>query len=274
MDPQGKVALITGASAGIGREFARQLHAAGASVVLVARRADVLHELMAALNQTRPNSARIVVADLGSEAGIARVRQFIAQDRVDILINNVGRGSFGRFEQLSVADEVRMVRLNIEAGLRLTHEVLPQMKLRRSGAVVFLSSIAGVQPVPYMSTYAATKAFNLFQALGLRYEVAPFGVQVLAVCPGPVATDFFGVARVPGTLTGQRRDDVTVVVRDCIKALRTNRARVYPGPGGRLLGLAQRLVPQPLAIWFTERVLAGVLRAAEQQVRGTEERDG
>lgn len=254
--------VITGASAGIGAEFARQLHAMGASLLLLARREDRLNALCAELNSKRANSARFIVTDLSDSKQLEQTAQSLSTERVDLLINNAGRGSFNYFEKLSVEEELQMVRLNIDAALRLSHAVIPQMKSRKNGAIIYLSSIAGFTPLPYMSTYAATKAFDLFHSLGLRAELAQFGVRVLCVCPGPTATEFGGVARVPGEMTSISRDSAELVVSQSLEALGKNRALIVPGVRSGLLALGARILPLSLTAWLVERALRGSLRAA------------
>jgi short-subunit dehydrogenase len=257
---QGKKILITGASAGIGREFARQLAALGADLILVARREDRLVELKAELQ----GSVRIFKGDLSNEKDLADVAGYIRTSHVDILINNAGRGSFGYFETIPITEEAEMVRLNITAPLTLAHAIIPQLKERKDGGIITLASIAAFQPLPYMSTYAATKAFDLFHTLGLRYELKPFSVRVLAVCPGPVETEFGGVARVPGTWTGTMRDPVETTVSDSIRAYERNKAFIFPGSRAKLMALA-RILPLAFTSWVSARSLKPALLHRERE---------
>ena len=197
---QDKKALITGASAGIGAEFAKQLHAKGCKLVLVARREELLRQISEELNNIRSDSVEYRAIDLTdrSEAGLKSLLSYIENIEIDILVNNAGRGSFGHFNVLDREVEEEIVHLNVIAPLLLAHKVIPQMKKRRAGDIVTISSIAGFQPLPYMASYAASKAFNYSHSLGLRYELKQFGINVLTVCPGPTNTEFAGVARVPG----------------------------------------------------------------------------
>lgn len=255
IDLKGKRAVISGASAGIGLEFTKQLHALGASVHLIARRESLLEEQVRQLLAVRPESASYDCADLTDPAALRGVADSLRSSTVDILINNAGFGSFGAFEQLDIEREKQMVALNVNATIELAHAVIPQMKAAKSGAIVGVSSIAAFQPLPYMATYAATKSFNLVHTLGLRGELAPFSIKVLAVCPGPVATEFGGVARVPGTLTGTARDSAEAVVRTSIKALIKNRAVVIPTLRGRLIALPSIWLPKSISTVLVARVL-------------------
>ncbi len=261
-DTHGKTALITGASSGIGEEFARQLHRRGIDVVLVARRIERLQRLADDLNGARPQSARVIRCDLSS-AEIHEVEDFLENHRIDLLVCNAGKGSFGRFENLNREGEEELVLLNVLAPLRLMHAVIPQMKKRRSGAIVSVSSIAAFQPLPYMSTYAATKAFNFSHAMGLRYELAEFGIQVIALCPGPVETEFGGVARVPGEWTGIFRDSVEDVVAATLRSLDRKRSWVTPCLRSKILCLLSRLTPVELSARAARYSLRGALRFIE-----------
>lgn len=261
MDFADQTVLITGASSGIGAEFARQMHGQGARVVLVARRTDRLEEAAAIFNRARPASASTITADLATPTGVRAVTEFIEKNRIDVLINNAGRGSFGEFDELERAGELDMVALNVIATLHLTHAVIPQMKTRKSGVIVSVSSIAGFQPLPFMATYAATKAFNFSHSVGLKYELEHYGVRVLTVCPGPVATEFGGVARVPGGLTGGSRDSVESVVRESLRALKRNALFVVPGWRAKPMYYFTQIAPRRLANRAIAAILKGALEA-------------
>lgn len=265
---QGKKAVITGASSGIGAEFARQIHDLGADVVLAARRKDRLERLAEELTHKRGNSTEVIAVDLTSEQdtegvlGIRSLSEKLSTSCVDLLVNNAGAGSFGFFHEQEIDREIEMVKLNISAVLRLAHAVIPQMKQRRSGAIVCTSSIAAFQPLPFMSTYAATKAFDFFHALALHGELKSYGIRVLAACPGPTATEFGGVARVPGSLTGGPRDSVQAVVSQSLQALHKGHLFVLPGWRGKVLGALSRVAPYSLSVRIAQKVLADVYRKA------------
>ena len=255
---QERLALITGGSAGIGAEFARQLHARGLSVVLVARREDRLRTLCMELNTLRPESAHYVVADLTTAGGLGRVEAFIQEHPIEVLVNNAGRGSFGAFDQLPLEQELNLVALNIIAPLRLSHAVLPSMKEQKKGAIINVASLAAFRGLPFMATYAATKAFNFIHSLGLRYEVGTCGVKVIAICPGPTATDFQGVARIPGSLTGMKRDTVQSVVQSSMKALDADRAWLVPCMRAKIIALTLKVLPHAVC----SRISAGILKSS------------
>lgn len=266
MNYQGKTALITGASSGIGKEFAVQLHAHGANLILVARRLEVMERLAAELNGRRAGSVRWMALDLARfDDDLAALRTLIDSTTIDLLVNNAGRGSFGRFEELSLADEIGMVTLNVTATLKVVHAVIPQMVRRRSGEIISVSSVAAFQPLPFMATYGATKAFNFHHSLALRHELAPHGIKVLALCPGPTHTEFAGVARVPGAWTDVRRDAVEDVVAQGLRALQKNRAFVVPGVQSWLMSFASRILPVEFSTFLTRRIMYRTL----QQHQGT-----
>lgn len=252
--------FITGASSGIGEEFARQLHAQGAEIMMVARREERLAALADSFNRIRHGSAAYQTADLSelaeSPAQSHFLEKYFKENRVDILINNAGFGSFGRFEELSLESEVRMVSVNAASTIRLAHAAIPQMKARKSGAIISVSSVAGMQPIPYMATYSATKAFNFFHSVALREELKPFGIKVLTVCPGPVATEFRGIARVPGTMGDMRRNEVGAVVRESLGALRRGKAWIVPCLQAKLMAGVVNVLPK----WLTTQVVERQLR--------------
>lgn len=254
-----KVALITGASSGIGAEFARQLHTRGARVILVARRQERLTEMAQQFNAERSASAEVLVTDLLGE-GTSNLERYLENHEIDILVSNAGKGSFGRFETLDRNQEEDLVRLNLIVPLRLMHAVIPQMKRRRSGAILSVSSIAAFQPLPYMSTYAATKAFNLNHALGLRHELAEFGISVVALCPGPTATEYHTVAGIPDEWSASYHDSVVKVVTGALRALDTNQAWITPGLRSRLLSFFARLLPLDFTTAISRRILSGALK--------------
>jgi uncharacterized protein len=259
-----KIALITGASSGIGEEFARQLHALGVNLILVARRKNLLDELARELNLIRENSTSVVSVDLTDEKDRIKLIEFCRDVPIDILINNAGRGSFGRFEKLPLNEELYQVELNIVATLSLLNVVIPYMKKRNFGVIISISSISGFQPLPFMSTYAATKAFNLSHTLALREELKSFGIKVLAVCPGPVATEFAGVARVPGEFTGLPRSSAYSVVKSSINALLKEKPWIIPTFRAKLLALPSLFLSRTFTTFLAGFSLRNSLKAVEE----------
>jgi uncharacterized protein len=194
------VALITGASAGIGLEFALRLAERGYDLILVARRRDRLDELAARVRSADGGlRAEVVAADLSDAAAPAAIAAEAGRlgMNVDLLVNNAGFGTHGHFETLSAEREAGEIAVNVSALVALTHAFLPAMLERRSGGVINVASTAAFQPVPYMAVYAGTKAFVRSFSEALHAEVFGRGVRVLALCPGPTATEFFDTAIAP-----------------------------------------------------------------------------
>jgi short-subunit dehydrogenase len=164
---------------------------------------------------------------------------------VDILVNNAGLGQYGAFAQSQVDQELSQVRVNCEATVRLTRLFLPHMVERRRGWVLVLASTASFQPVTYLTTYAATKAFDRFFALGLAAEVARFGVNVTALCPGPTESEFFDVARSENFMPGGKQS-AEEVARIGIEALARGKRTIIPYFGGRFTAMLVRFLPTSL----------------------------
>jgi len=189
-------ALITGASAGIGRELARLFAADGHDLLLVARRLAELQALCAELAQQHPIKARAIACDLSSPSELTGLLAEVRGLELDYLVNNAGFGSVGRFAALPAEREAAIIELNVTALARLTREVLPGMLERRRGRILNIGSTAGFQPGPYMATYYASKAFVNSFSEALAYETRGTGVSVTVSCPGPTLTEFGAVSGV------------------------------------------------------------------------------
>lgn len=252
-DFNGKWALVTGASAGIGTALARELGKQGAKLILTARRKDRL-ETLAAEFATQGVETRIVLADLNDPAAPQQIYDATegAGVQVDILVNNAGLGQFGAFQQGGVEQEISQVRVNCEAVVRLSHLFVPRMVERGRGWVLVVASTASFQPVPYITTYAATKAFDRFFALGLAAEVAHLGIRVTALCPGPTESEFFDVANAANY---KRRgvQDTNDVARQGIAALARGQRTIIPYFAGRFTALLVRMLPTSLITYFIEK---------------------
>lgn len=269
----GKLAVVTGASSGIGEAVARVLHQRGCHLLLIARRHERLEQVARELNSRRPETVETHCADCSQlqdsadRMGIPSVVELIRKRCPAILVNNAGRGAFGYFEQLDVHAAEEMLRLNCQAALAFTHAAIPSMKEKQDGAIVFLSSIAAFQPLPLMATYAATKAFDLVFAESLWGKVQESGVHVLTVCPGPVDTEFGGVARVPGELTGLPRDAAGDVATEIVNALRDRTRCLVPGRRGKLFRAGLFFLPRGLRIALTFRMLRKSLVLHQSRTR-------
>ena len=191
-----RTALITGASAGIGKEFARYHASLGGDVILVARREDALHELAGELVTKFGVKAFVFAADLGSVEGTTALYNAIKEKghSVDILINNAGFGFHGLFQEAELGRNLAMIDLNIKSLMTLTHHVLQDMVAKRSGKILHVGSTAGMIPGPYQATYHASKSFVNSFSLALSEELRGKGVTSTVLTPGPVATEFFYVA--------------------------------------------------------------------------------
>ncbi len=243
-----RLALITGASEGIGEAFARQLAALGKDLVLVARREERLRALAAELASKRGVQAQVIAADLAQPGAAAAL--FAETERrglaVDLLINNAGFGKGGEFTDIPFEAQAEMVRLNVNTLMELTRLYLPAMRRRRRGGVINLASTSAFQPVPYMAVYGASKAFVLSFSEAVAQEVAADGVRVMALCPGFTATGFQAVSGV-GEGWRERMASPDEVVAAALRAFERGRRAAVPGFMNRFLAFGTRLVPRRLA---------------------------
>ncbi len=245
----GCTALITGASSGIGRELARQLAPGARTLILVARRLDRLEAVRDEL--ARPGlTIRCEAADLGDEAQVSALLAAFAGsgETVDLLINNAGVGDHGRFEESDWARVAAMLEINVLALTRLTHALLPAFVRAGRGTIVNVSSIASYLPLPGMAVYAATKAYVTSFSEALRAELRGTGVSVTALCPGPVDTEFSGIAERPGSRDSMPapaafKVSAAQVAREGLRAAARDQARVLPGLLVRSVMTLTSLVP-------------------------------
>jgi short-subunit dehydrogenase len=253
-DFNGKWALVTGASSGIGAALARELATHGAKLILTARRQDRLEALASELT-AKGTEVRIVTADLNDPAAPEQLYQATegAGLPVDILVNNAGLGQYGAFCQSPVEQELSQVRVNCEAMVRLTRLFVPRMVEGRSGWVLVLASTASFQPVPYIATYAASKAFDRFFALGLAAEVARFGVKVTALCPGPTNSEFFDVAHA-SAFKNRGMQPAEDVARLAVAALARGQRTLIPTFSSRFTAFLVRFLPVWLITYYVEKV--------------------
>ena len=247
------VTLITGASAGLGVEFARQCAKRGDEVVLVARRADRLTRLASEIS-----NAHVICADLTSEGAATRVvAEAITRGLwVRTLINNAGFGLRGRFDELPLARQLEMIDLNVRALTNLSFVVINDMVLKGGGSILNVASTAAFQPGPKMAVYFATKAFVLSFTEALHEEWKDQGIKVSALCPGPTRTEFGEVA---GIRTLGQFDRLAMeaepVVRAGLKGLNRNQAVVIPGAVNKAGAWSTRLAPRSVV-----RRIAGSLK--------------
>jgi short-subunit dehydrogenase len=256
---QRPVALVTGASSGIGQSFARLLARGGHDLVLVARDTARLEALAKELDAQHGASSEVIGADLTVAEQCATVEARLrSEPKVDILVNNAGFGTFGPFAELPVDAEEREIRLNVLALMRLSHAAASAMSARGEGGILNVSSVAGAQPVPGNTTYAATKAFVTSFTEALHEELRPKGVRVTVLMPGFTRTEFqeranfTGESRVPGFMW-QGPDEVAQAGLD---ALERNRAAVVPGALNKVAAAFSNATPHAV----TRRIAGSVVR--------------
>ncbi|MFO0579927.1 MAG: SDR family oxidoreductase [Polyangia bacterium] len=253
----GPWALVTGASSGIGAEFARQLAARGLDVILCARRREPMEKLAAQLTAEHGVKAHVVSIDLSQPDFLDALRPELVQRQVGLLVSCAGFALTGPLLAHREEAELALFDTNCRAPLRLLHLLVPPMVSRRSGGVIVVSSITALLPVPYWTGYAASKAHGLAIAQGLAHELRGSGVDVLAVCPGSTATEFHSVAGC--------RDDfcipAPVVVRAALSAL-GRRQLVLPGLQAKFLYGLSRLLPRSLMVRIWAHVVRGMANSA------------
>jgi short-subunit dehydrogenase len=247
-----ETALITGASSGIGEEFAKALAGRGYELVLVARREDRLKNLAESL----PTKAHVISCDLGSEAAELPGKVAKLGVDVDLLVNNAGFGLRGRFVDLPADRQAEIVRVNCEAVVILTHAFVPAMLERGRGGVITVASTAGMQPLPYEATYGASKAFALNFTEALHAELRGTGVRALAVNPGPVPTEWQQVAgydaaggeMMPGAIGADQ------VAAEALRSYDRGRRSMIPGRFFRNFMRVGSAAPRGLKLRVSERM--------------------
>ena len=249
-----KTALVTGASSGIGEAFARQLAKKKTNLILVARSLDKLEQLAKELCNQYQIKTTVITQDLSqNSAGQAVFEQVQAQNlSIDLLINNAGFGDYGAFCDRPLSKQMSMIQLNIAAVVELTGLFLPLMHQQGSGSIINVASIASFQPIPYMSVYAATKAFILSFSESLWAENKDKGVKVLVSCPGPTESNFYDQADFPDSATGPSGMNLVStdqVVTETLKALEQEQPTIVPGGfANQVIVNLPRLIPRDLLV--------------------------
>ncbi len=258
-----KAALITGASSGIGEGFARRLAAEGHNLVLVARSEKALHELCDELMLKHDIMAHYVVLDLAEPNADLILFEETERHNIEIdwLINNAGFGSVGDFVKLDIDHELQMIELNIAALVALTHAYLGKMRERKSGTIINVSSAAAFQPIPFMATYAATKAFVSSFSEAIAEENRPYGIQILALCPGSTRTNFFAASGIDKPIQVKGQQSVEDVVETAMRAVSSGRTKVVSGLSNKIGAFFGNYVPT----FISRRVTATVLRSRFQK---------
>jgi short-subunit dehydrogenase len=257
------IALVTGASSGIGEHLARRLAERGHDLVLVARDQHRLEALAKELSATFNATTQVLPADLTDPEQLHMIedRCHDRADPIDVLVNNAGFGSFGPFHTLDVNAEIREIELNVVALVRLTHAALAEMVPRGKGAILNVSSLAGFQPGPMNATYGATKAFVTSFTEAVHEEVNGTGVAVTALCPGFTRTGFQAAANVPqGDIPAFMWQDADEVATFGLDALAKNRAIAIPGAVNKVLGAFSSVTPHAV----TRRIGGAIIQRATQ----------
>ncbi|MEK3790572.1 SDR family oxidoreductase [Paenibacillus sp. FSL R7-0204] len=266
MNIKGKWSLITGASSGIGEQFARQLAKEGSHLVLVARTKSKLNALAGELTQRHGVECRVIPQDLSLEGAAGELYRQCQQLglNIDLLVNNAGFATHGLFEQVSGERQHEEVMLNVAAVVDMTHLFLPGMLHRGAGAVINVSSTAGFQPLPYMAVYGATKAFVLSFTDALYWENRDRGVQFFALCPGSTETDFFNVVGTEDASVGGAKDSPERVVAITLRAMAKGKQYIVPGFRNYLGAQISRFMTRRQSL----RLVGNMLRPAPKEHNG------
>lgn len=252
------VALVTGASSGIGVDLARELAARGHGLVLVARREDRLTAVAQELRAAHGVRVEVLACDLADPQARDALPGRVAELglTVSVLVNNAGYGTVGDVGTNAAEKETGQVRLNCEAVVALTHAYVPQMIERGTGAILVVASSAGFQPIPGQATYGASKAFALSFSEALHTELGGKGIAVTALCPGPVETEFAAVAGAEelfATAPSFSLVSSADVARQAIEGLEGNKRVVVPGAAIKAVTLAGRYTPRAVLLPLMKR---------------------
>ena len=243
-----EVTLVTGASSGIGLELARQFAKQGHPLVITAPVQSELDVMAADFRTAYGVRVVPIAADLAEEAGVEALFRALEQERlqIDILVNNAGRGMRGSFADIALADDIGMIRLNVEATLRLTKKFLPEMLRRGTGRILNTASVAGFEPGPLLAVYHATKAFVLSLTEALAVELEDTGVTITALCPGPTDTDFFPKAGMVETRAFQKAKVMAPqeVAEAAYAALMRGDPIVVPGGMNKAMVFSRRILTE------------------------------
>jgi uncharacterized protein len=258
IDLRGKTALITGASSGLGAEFARQFAELGCSLILVARRLERLQELQAEISTHYGISSECIGMDLAEESAPLRLFTQLKESgrAVDVLVNNAGFGLYGGFLETPWERMQQMLKIDILTLTELTHLFASEMVKRNSGYIMLIGSTGSFQPTPCYAAYAAAKSYVLSLGEALHYELRNTGVKCSVLCPGVTQTEFFDVAGQQPTAF-QRATMMTgaVVVRIGIKALLKGRSSVVSGWSNAFLAWGTRLLPRQTLAVVSDRLM-------------------
>jgi len=251
----GPWALVTGASAGIGAEFAKQLSGHGLNLVLIARRRQKLEELARELQAKNRIQVRILALDLSQPDFLPPILASTNGLEIGLLVNNAGFGIAGGFLDHDLERELDLLAVNCRAPLILTHAFGREMAQRKRGAIIFVSSVSAFIATPFEATYAASKVYELYLSDALGYELRNKGVQVLALCPGSTDTEFHEIAGSPAVAAMPVEPVVRLALRNLGKKL-----VAIPGWHNRLLVYTLQLTPRRLQTFLAGRVMANLVK--------------
>ena len=256
---QRKTALITGASSGIGEAFAQGLAARGMNVILVARSEAILNALAQKLAEQYHVRTTVISVDLRHVDASTTIKERVQELglQVDLLVNNAGFGTYGHFEMLDAQRDHEAVLVNVAAFVDLSHAFLPPMVERGDGAVLNVASTTSFQPVPYMAVYGASKAFILSFSAALWAEYRTHGIRVVALCPGPVETQFFRDIDTHGVDLTVRQNNTPIqqVVQRGLYGLEHGHCYTIPGRSNRILAMISQLMPYALKARMAETMV-------------------
>lgn len=248
-------AVITGASSGIGEQFAYQLADQGYTCLLIARREDRLMQVAERIRE-RGGSADYRVADLANPIQVEEIASHLENRHVDLLVNNAGYGSFGFVMDQDQQSEMDMLQLNIISLVRLTRAVVPQMMARKSGGIIQVASVVAFQPSPYMATYGASKSFVLHYSEAIQTELQETGVHVMALCPGGTDTEFAGRAQVGEHIQSMFTMKADQVVNQAIRSFNQRQRVVVPGAFNQVITHLHRFLPRKWTSQAAGRILS------------------
>ena len=258
-----RTVLVTGASSGIGEEFARLLAAQGAHLVLTARSTDKLEALRASLEAAHGCTVDVATKDLSQPGAATELHQeLISRNlQVDFLINNAGFGKWGKFLDFDVDCYIEMINLNVNSLTELSHLCLPAMLEKGEGGIMNVASTAAFLPLPYSAVYAASKAYVLMFSEALYGEFAHKGVHVMALCPGGTETGFATIANDAVDLSGASWDSAEFVAREGLDKFLLGKSCYITGKQNRKAALLPRLLSRGRVIKLTTKMWAGMLES-------------
>jgi uncharacterized protein len=262
--------LITGASSGLGLHLAKEFARHGHALVLVAPVEAELQAIAADIKGAHGVEVRVIATDLRETGAETAIREGVGDDAAEILVNNAGHGKKGKAWDIPLEEDLSMVRLNVEAVLRLTKMFLPRMVERGRGRILNTASVAGFEPGPGYAVYAATKAFVLSYSESLATELEGTGVTVTALCPGPTDTDFFPKADMMGTRAFQQAQLMAPqeVAEAAYKALMAADRVIVPGLANKAMVFARRFLPESVQAKLNEMLTDDASPEKQKRDRG------